>query len=435
MKLRSIKNIKNLRSKRVIVRVGFNVPINKNKIIDERKIKSVLPTINYLIEKKAKIILISHLGRPNKSQKFPKDSPTGQVKAKSKNIKFKINRVAGLSLKPVAKRLGKLLNKKVHFISECVGEKVEKELSKIKDKDIVLLENLRFYKEEEENNKNFAKSLAKLGDIYINEAFSVSHRKHASISAITNFLPSYAGFLLEKEIFNLSKLFKNSQRPYILLLGGLKISTKIKFIERMGKIVDKVLIGGAMANIFLYLRGERTGKFFEEKKIIKQAKRILNKKEFNKKFLLPEDVIVAKSIKKTAKAKLKKIGEIQNSDIISDIGPKTIYAYSQILKKAKTILWNGPIGKFEFKQFSHGSLELAKLIAFLSSDKVFSVCGGGETIEVLNMIKSGKSINWVSTGGGAMLAFLANERMPGIEPLINSKFKVLRKRRSSLRGR
>lgn len=410
MKLRSIKDIKDLKSKRVIVRVGFNVPLNKNKIIDDRKIKSVLATINYLIQKNAKVILISHLGRPAevKSQK---------LKVKSNNIKFRINKVASLSLRPVVDRLEKLLNKKVKFIPDCVGKKVEKEINKMKDGEIVLLENLRFYKEEEKNNKNFGKSLALLGDIYINEAFSVSHRNHASVSAITKFLPSYAGFLLEKEILNLSKQLKNSQKPYVILLGGVKLSTKIKLIENLGKKADKILIGGAMANVFLKAKGYKIGKSLIEKDMVAQAKKMSKKKSLSKKFLFPTDVIIGKSIKKEAKAELKKIEDIQDDDIILDIGVETIYAYSQILKKARTILWNGPMGKFEFKQFSHGSLMLARVAASVSSDKVFSICGGGETAEILDLVKMEKYIGWISTGGGAMLEFLAGEKMPGIESL------------------
>ncbi|MCD4705571.1 phosphoglycerate kinase [bacterium] len=421
MKLKSIKDIKDLKSKRVIVRVGFNVPLSKNKIIDDRKIKSVLPTINYLIQKNAKVILVSHLGRPNKNQKSPPeaDQPLAEkIKNQNNGLHFKINKDEKFSLRPVANRLEKLLNKKVKFITDCVGEKVEKEINKMKDKEIVLLENLRFYKEEEKNNKNFAKSLTQLGDIYINDAFSVSHRNHASISAVTKFLPSYAGFLLEKEIFNLLKQLKSPQKPYVLLLGGAKLSTKIKLIENLGKKADKILVGGSMANVFLKAKGYKIGKSLIEKDMVAQSKKMLKKNNLSKKFLFPTDVIIGKSIKKETKAELKKIEDIQNNDIILDIGVETIYAYSQILKKAKTILWNGPMGKFEFKQFGYGSLMLARVIASASSDKVFSVCGGGETAEILDLIKMEKYVGWISTGGGAMLAFLANEKMPGIEPLI-----------------
>ncbi|MEA2088251.1 MAG: phosphoglycerate kinase [Patescibacteria group bacterium] len=416
MKLKSIKDIKNLKSKRIIVRVGFNVPLNKNKIIDDRKIQSVLPTINYLIEKNAKVILISHLGRPDKNQK-------SKIKNQNNGLHFKINKDEEFSLKPIAKRLEKLLNKKVKFISDCVGEKVEKEISKMKDKEIILLENLRFYKEEEKNSKIFAKSLSKFGDIYINEAFSVSHRNHASVSAITKFLPSFAGFLLEAEVFNLLKQLKNPQRPYIILLGGAKLSTKIKLIEILGKKADKILIGGAIANVFLKAKGYEIGKSLAEKNMIIQAKAMLKKRNLSKKFLLPTDVVIGKSINKAERVELKKVEGIQNNDIILDIGVETVYAYSQILKKAKTILWNGPMGKFEFKQFSHGSLMLARVIASVSSDRVFSVCGGGETAEILDLTKMEKFVSWVSTGGGAMLSFLANEEMPGIEPLKELKVK------------
>lgn len=393
MKLNIIKNIKKLSGKRVLVRVDFNVVVKNNKVIDNAKIKAALPTINYLLKKNAKVILISHLGRPTESK----------VKSQ-KSIKSEVGR---FSLRPVAKSLEELLGEKVKFIDDCVGEKVKREIKKIKDSEIVLLENLRFYKQEMENSKRFAKSLASFADIYINDAFAVSHRAHSSLAAITEYLPSYAGFLMEKEIKNLSVLF-NPKKPYIVLLGGAKLKTKIKLIGALSKKADKILAGGAIANQFLRMQGCETGKSLIKKNIINLP--------FNDKIFLPKDVIVAKKISEKADAQAKNIKNVLKDDIILDIGPETIREYAEILKSAKTILWNGPMGMFEIKKFANGSLALAKVIA--CSRKAFTVCGGGETVAVLNQTKMKRFIDCVSTGGGAMLAYLAGEEMPGVKPLL-----------------
>ncbi|MBT4277513.1 phosphoglycerate kinase [Candidatus Falkowbacteria bacterium] len=376
-----------MKHKRVLVRVDFNVPLQNKKILDDTRIKMALLTIKHLIKQESIVVLMSHLGG------------------------------RGSSLRPVASRLEKLLGQKVNFITDCIGGKVKKVINTAKAGDVVLLENLRFYEEEKKNSKMFAKNLARLGDIYVNEAFSVSHREHASISAITGFLPSFSGFLLKEEIKKLSQLRRKPKKPYVVLLGGAKLSTKIKLIKGLTGSASKILIGGAMANVFLEAKGYEIGKSLMEKKMLTEAKKLVKNKEINKKILLPIDVVVAKSVNNNSKAKVRLISEVEKNDIILDIGPKTILKYAEILKKAKTILWNGPMGKFELKHFESGSLILARVIAIQSSSKAFGVCGGGETIEVLNKTKMKEFVDWVSTGGGAMLSFLSKEKMPALNKL------------------
>ena len=344
--IKTIKNLKLKEGTRILVRCDFNVPLLKSgKILDDFKIRQTISTIKYLIKKRAKIILISHLGRPEKNKKY--------------------------SLKPIAQRLEKLLKRKVRFINDCLGEKVEKEIKKIKPKEIILLENLRFYKEEEKNNKNFAKKLAELADIYINDAFGASHRAHASIVGISQFLPSVAGSLLEKEIKTLTNLLKKSKKPLIFIIGGIKIETKAKLINKISTVADFILIGGMI------------NKEIEEKGIVL---------DYHQKIIKPID----------------EIGRGK------DIGPLTVNFFKEKIMSAKTIFWNGPLGQIEKKEFSRGTKEIAKIII---KSKAFSVVGGGETVEFINQLDLMKKFSYVSTGGGAMLEFLAGEKLPGIEVL------------------
>lgn len=411
MKLRTVKNIKKLSGKRVLLRVDFNVVIKNGRVADDTKIKAALPTINYLLKKNAKVILISHLGRP-----------MSDVGCRMSDVGFRISDFGKFSLKPVSKVLGKLLNdKKIKFINDCVGKKVKNEIEKMKDGEIVLLENLRFYKEEIKNSRIFAESLSRFADYYINDAFAVSHRAHSSVAAITDYLPSYAGFLIEKEMKNLSVLLK-PKKPYIVLLGGAKLKTKIKLIDTLSKKADKILIGGVIANQLLKIQGYEIGKSIIKKNITNLSLRggdsqrnAIIEIAANNKILLPKDVITAKQINGGASAKAKKISDVLKDEIILDIGPETIREYAKILKSAKTILWNGPMGMFELKKFSSGSLSMAMAVA--CSRNVFTVCGGGETTTVLNQTKMANFINCISTGGGAMLAYLAGEELPGIKQL------------------
>lgn len=387
MVLKTIKRIKNLKNKKVLVRVDFNVPIKKGEIKEDFRIKSALPTIRYLKRKKAKIILISHLGRPTKKTKKE------------------------FSLKPVAFYLSKLLRKKIKFVPDCIGKKVKKEIEEIKEGEIILLENLRFYKGEEQNDEDFAKQLAGLADIYINDAFSVSHRIHASVEKITKFLPSYAGFLLEKEIKILSSVFEKPKHPLCLVLGGVKLKTKLPLIKRFISVADHIIIGGALANTLLSAKGLSVGKSFVEKQYLKEFKNI---EIANSIFHLPIDVRVSKVFDKQKFVFVKAIGKVEKNEIIFDIGPETEKLFSNVIKSSKMLIWNGPMGLFEEKKFISGSKAIAKAIAF---SKIYSIVGGGDTIALINKLNLFNKYSFVSAGGGAMLEFLSGKKLPAIEAL------------------
>jgi len=336
----------NFSGKRVLVRCDFQVPLDEEgEILDDFKIKSTIPTIEYLIENGAKTILMSHW------------KPEGQEQA--------------YSLAPISLKLERLLNQKVNFLNDCIGEKIKEEVDKMEVGQVVLLENLRFHKEEEENNENFARELSKLGDIYINDAFSVSHRNHASVVGITKFLPSGAGLLLEKEINVLSSFMKKPQRPLLAIIGGKKVETKTKLINAVSEISDWVLISGLM-----------------QKEL----------KEKNIKLKYPEKII----------------GPVDEVNKGEDIGPKTIEIFKEKISQVKTIFWNGPFGMIEEEEFQKGTREIANAII---KSGAFSVVGGGETVEFINKLGLIGKFNHVSTGGGAMLAFLGGEKLPGIDAL------------------
>jgi 3-phosphoglycerate kinase len=316
-------------------------------------------------------------------------------------------KVAKLSCKFLAKRLNHILGgNRVEFVDETVGKKADKAIKAVKPGEIIFLENLRFNKGEEKNDKTFAKKLSAQADLYINDAFSVCHRAHASISAIRQYLPAYAGLLLEKEILNLDKI-KNPAKPLVVLMGGAKIKTKINLIKNLEDKAEKILIGGALANNFFKAMGMETGKSLIDKESVVIAKKLLK----NKKIILPLDVVVRRD--DAGEAKL--VDEVGRGDVILDIGPKTIMLYSTIIKKAKTLVWNGPLGAFEQAHFRHGTVALGQLIAARSRGKTFGVVGGGETLEALKLTKMEGYIDWVSTGGGAMLSYLGGEKMPGLK--------------------
>jgi 3-phosphoglycerate kinase len=386
MKIKSIRQLKgkNLRGKKVLLRSDFNVPIKNGKIEDNSKIVKSLASIKYLRRYNAKIILISHLGRPKNNEK-------------------------SLSLKPIAGLLSELLDQEVVLVKKYRTYEGANIIAKMKERDIVLLENIRYNKEEEKNDNKFAKELSSLGDLYINNAFAVSHRKHASLAAIKKYLPAYCGILLQKEVENLYKILK-PQSPFLAVVGGAKMATKVALIKNLAKKTKdtKILLGGAVANVFLLSRGYEVGKSLVDKEYLKIAKK------FNaKKIIMPVDAIVKNS--KSKKISLKNIRSIGKDDIIFDIGPETIKLYSNIIKKAKTIIWNGPLGYFEDKNFKNGTMAIAGLIAARSSHKAFTVIGGGETVEAVDSAKMKDHINWISTGGGAMLTFLSNKKMPGLK--------------------
>lgn len=398
MKIKSIKNVKNLAGKTVLLRADFNISIKAGRIKDDYKIVASLPTIRFLLRHQTRIIIITHLD-VNKS-----------LPEKNK-----------ISTRPISARLSQLLGKKVNWLGGCLGKKISQAVNEMKAGEIVLLENLRSCREEVDNDKKFAKNLAGLADIYVNDAFAVSHRNHASLSAIKKYLPSFAGLLLEKEIINLHKVLFPAE-PLISVIGGSKMATKIKLIKNLEKKSSRVLIGGALANNFIAAKGFAIGKSLADKPSIAMARALLNKKsgllglKRESKIILPVDVVVGGKKNKAALAK--DILQVGKNDAILDIGPKTVRLYSHILKKAGTIIWNGPMGKFEDEVYRHGTNSIARIIAARATGQAFAAVGGKETIEALKMTKMINYIDWVSTGGGAMLAFLGGEKMPGLKGIV-----------------
>lgn len=378
--------------KKVFVRVDFNVPLDEsNKIIDDTRIKAALPTITYLMHHGAKIILCSHLGRPN-----------GMF-----NPKF--------SLAPVAKRLQELLNHPVKLASDAIGESAIALTNEMKDGDIVMLENIRFYKEEEENDDEFAKKLASLADIYINDAFGTAHRAHASTAGIARHLPAVAGFLMSKEIVSLSKVLYAAEPPVVVILGGAKISDKIGVISKLIMKANVFLIGGAMANTFIVARGGNVGLSRYEADKVDVAKKILEEAEkLNVKVLLPVDSVVANEFAPDAKAKTVDAYAVPEGFQGMDIGRKTTRMFVKEIKKAKTIIWNGPLGVYEFKRFQRGTKKIAKAVA---KSNAVSVVGGGDSAAAITELGYASRVTHLSTGGGATLKFLEGAVLPGVEML------------------
>jgi len=384
-----------VKNKRVLVRVDFNVPVNDNGlVIDDSRIKEALPTIEYLVKKKAVIILMSHLGRPD-----------GKV-------------VDKLRLNKVAERLSELLRKEVKKVDDCVGDSVVKAVNNLKPGEIILLENLRFHSEEEKDDEDFAKKLSSFADFFVNDAFGACHRAHASVHAITEFLPSCAGFLLEKELTNLTPLLEAPKRPFVVVLGGVKVSDKIGVITKFVESADKVLVGGAMSNTFLKAKGINVGLSKVEGSQLDFAKKFVD----NKKVVLPVDCVIADRFEEDASSDVVDIKDIEDDWLALDIGPETIKNFKAVIKDAKTVFWNGPMGVFEWKKFSSGTSEIAKAIA---KSKAVKVGGGGETVEALNKFKLAKKMTHVSTGGGASLEFLEGKKLPAVTALESSyeKFK------------
>jgi len=394
---KTMKGLKsfNLKKKKVIVRCDFNVPLGKNqKILDDFRIRKALPAISYLIEKGARVILISHLGKPQK-------------------IKSKTERIKKLTLKPVAKRLSFLLKRKIKFLPDCLGKKVKREISILKGGELVLLENLRFYKEEEENNKRFARALAELAEIYINEAFGTAHRAHASIVGIPCYLPSGAGFLFEKEIEVLSRALYSPLRPFVVIIGGAKIESKLGVIGQFLKKADHVLLGGEIANIILSIKGlSPVSKKIEDKKLLKKIKTI---NLTNSRLHLPVDGIISSLKLDRKKIKIGAVGKVNRGEKIYDIGPETIKIFSQIIKRAKMILWAGPLGMIEERKFAKGTKGIIE--AIIKNKKAFKIAGGGDTDSAVLKFSKREKFDHLSTGGGAMLKFLSGEKLPGIEAL------------------
>ena len=392
------KTLKDLdvKGKKVLVRCDFNVPMDENRnITDDRRITSSLPTIEYLIENGAKVILMSHLGRP-------KGEP---------NSKF--------SLEPVQKRLSELLKKQVVFAKDdrVVSEDVKEIVSNMQDGDVVLLENTRFRKEEEKNETNFAKELASLGDLYVNDAFGTSHRAHTSNVGVSKELPSAVGYLVEKEISIMGKALENPERPFVAILGGAKVSDKIKVIENLLNKVDTILIGGGMAYTFLKAQGYEVGTSILEEDKIDLAKELLKKaEEKNVKLVLPVDIVVAKEFKDNTEFKTVKIDSIPSDMMGLDSGEETIKLFSEEIKNAKTIVWNGPVGVFEMENFKKGTEAIAKAMA--ESDGI-TIVGGGDSASAVEKAGYNNKMTHISTGGGASLEFLEGKELPGIAAISN----------------
>jgi len=391
--MRSIKDELNLKQKKILLRLDLNVPLDNDRITDTTRIDKILPTIKYLLKNDAKIIILSHVGRPK-----------GRI-------------VNELSLKPICENLKKKLNVNIKLITKSLKEIDSSDLFIDQDEKIVILENLRFYQEEEENNNEFAKHLARLADIYVNDAFSCSHRAHASIFEITKFLPSFAGLQLNLEIDALNKITSKIKRPVTCIIGGSKISSKINIIKNLIPKFDNIVIVGGMANNVLKYKGFNIGKSILEANCDQIIKEIFYLSEKNNcKIVYPEDVTVGKDL--NGSAKIKDVNKVSEDELILDIGPKTIQTVNNLIEKSETILWNGPAGYFENPNFAEGSLKIAnKIVEKNKSNTIYSVAGGGDTVALLNRIGVTNNFNFVSTAGGAFLEYLEGKELPGIKAL------------------
>jgi phosphoglycerate kinase len=397
MQKKTVKDLSEnqLVGKRIMVRVDFNVPINKElEITNDTRIKAALPTINYLISHQAKVILMSHLGRPK-----------GKV-------------VEKLRLDPVAKRLSELLKQDVKKVNDCIGEEVEKAILNMQKGKVILLENLRFYSEEEKNNPEFANSLAKSADIFVNDAFGTAHRAHASTVGVARILPACAGFLMAKEIEVLSNLLENPERPFVVVLGGAKISGKIEIVQNLLSIADRILIAGGMSYTCLAALGHEVGKSLLEKYDLRVVFKMLKEaEEKGNKILLPIDLVVArKEVSEKAASKLVKIENIPKDGIGVDLGERSLVKFEKEIKKARTVFWNGPVGVFEIKKYAKGTNKIAKILADMQG-KTVTIIGGGDSIAAIENAGLAEKMTHISTGGGASLEFLGGKKLPGIEVL------------------
>ena len=389
--MKSIENIENIENKRVILRLDLNVPIKNGKITDSNRIDKIIPTLNFLVKKKAKIIIVSHIGRPN-----------GRV-------------VKELSLEPVSLFIKEKIKKKVSLLKENIFQLNKKDIFCNSTDEVVLLENIRFYPEEEANDDKFSEKLASLGEIYVNDAFSCSHRDHASVSKITKYIPSYGGIQINTEVNALNKITSEIRKPVTCIIGGSKISSKINIIKNLIPKFNSIIIVGAMANNIFKYKGLRVGSSIYEKNIDNIIKEIFSYGEkYNCKIYFPKDIKVGKKL--SDKAIEKNFKDVENDDIILDVGSKTLFEIKKIIDSSSTLLWNGPLGYFENRHFSAGSLEVAKYIAN-KGDKIFSVVGGGDTVAVINSLELNNKFDFVSTAGGAFLEYLEGKVLPGIKAL------------------
>lgn len=386
--MKTIKEL-NLERGRVLVRCDFDVPLTeKGQIVDDFRIQKSIPTIEYLIEKEVRVILMSHLGRPK-----------GKV-------------LEEMRLTPVQDKLMEYLDVSITKAPDCIGKDVEGYVSEMQPGEILLLENLRFHQEEEENDDNFAKEISKLGDFYINDAFASSHRDHASITSIPKYLPAAAGLSLEKEVRILSRVLENPWRPLVVIIGGVKIDTKIGVIEQFLEKADHLLLGGEIANSVLRAEGIIVGKPFPQDDVLEKIKKI---DMTYPKLHLPVDGLISLETRQEQYFRIGGVGSVKKEESVFDIGPETIKIFSEIIKSAKMILWSGPLGMFEDKKFERGTKEIAEIIT--RNHTAFKVAGGGDTTSALNKFALRDKFDHVSTGGGAMLEFVSGKKLPGIEAL------------------
>ncbi|MBL8098466.1 MAG: phosphoglycerate kinase [Anaerolineales bacterium] len=389
MNKKTVKDI-DLKNKRVLMRVDFNVPMADGKVTDDKRIRAALPTIKYILEQDASLILMSHLGRP----KSASDSE--------------------FSLRAASETLSSLLETPVQMAPDCIGDEVAKMAKALKPKEVLMLENTRYHPEEEKNDLDFAKKLALLGEIYVNDAFGSAHRAHASTEGIARFLPAVSGFLMEQELEYLGRAVANPEHPYIAILGGAKISDKILVVETLLSKCDKLIIGGGMANTFLSAQGLNMQDSLVEKESIETAKTILGKSA--DKLILPVDAVIADKFDPEANTQIVDVDKIPAGWRMLDVGPKTIELYKQALKDAKLIVWNGPVGVFEMPKFAEGTFALAKMLA---ESKAITVIGGGDSASAVKKAGVAKQMTHVSTGGGASLEFLEGKELPGVAALLN----------------
>jgi phosphoglycerate kinase len=392
MEFKSVDQL-DIAGKKIFLRADFNVPVDKNgNIPDDTRIRATLPTLNYALSKNAKIILTSHLGRP-------KGKPEPEF-----------------SLAPVARRLGELLKKEVKLAPDCIGPEVEKMVAAMKPGEVILLENLRFHKEEEKNDPGFSQSLAKLAEVYVNDAFAVSHRAHASVEGATKFFKDKAaGFLMKDELHYLGKVMENPSRPLVGVIGGAKVSGKLEVLQNLAPRVDRLIIGGGMAFTFLKSLGINIGKSLVEDELTKTAKEILEAADKKGvKVYLPVDFVIADKMDPSAQTKVVPVDKIPPDWMGLDIGPETLIRFGEVLKDAKTILWNGPMGVFEMAPFSKGTMGMVRHIV---SSGALSVVGGGDTDTAVHKSGEADKISYISTAGGAFLELLEGKRLPGVEAL------------------
>ncbi len=381
-----------LKGKKAILRVDYNVPFRGLKIEDNERITQTLPTLKFLLNSGAAVIIISHLGRPGgkSSQKF--------------------------SLEPVAKELEKLIQEKVLFTYDIVGEEAKKAALALKPGEILMLENLRTDPREELNDIAFAEAISQLGDVFVQDAFANAHRQHASMVGISKFLPAYPGLLFEKEYQFLSQLLIDPKKPFLVIVGGKKIETKLSLLKKIIEKADIVIVGGGIANTLIAAEGYDLGKSYYQEEFLTEAEDILREaRDRGVEVLMPDDVVVAKTISESAKITNKSLEEIKENDVIVDIGPQTITKYSEPIKFAGTVFWNGPMGITEFDKFSSGTRAIAKLV---SNSETLSIVGGGDTIAAVKARSSHEHFDYITTGGGAALEFLSGEKMPAIEVLL-----------------